>query len=423
MARSAITVVTPAGEYADRAAALLRAVLSRWPGSAPPQLTPITFEHAWADRSLLKGGVVVALEEGTPASALYKLIDSLEESASAGLILTAPASRLDLAGGGVLGAPASLEPGVLAGMLHALLARQGAVDAVLAELAGARRTQGGLADQMNQMHEELQLAASVQREFLPNCLPETPGLEFGVLFRPCGYVSGDIYNVARLDDRRVGFFVADAVGHGVPAALMTMILCRGLAMTEPAGGGAPARIVPPGEALARLNDALLRGQANSRRFATAVYGVIDRFDRTVTLASAGHPPPLRISPRSAAQPVETDGCLLGVFDDAKFDEATFTLGRDEALLVFSDGFEMAFASADKRRAPTGVERKPFKREPNALYLDHFVQLAELRRSAGMPAAIELLRQRLDEASGSLHQVDDLTALVIAGDRAAQTAAA
>lgn len=422
MGRSAITLVTPTGPGAEHAASLLRAIFDRWPVGPAPSHRVVTFDQAWADRSLLRQTVVVSLEDGAPGSALYKLIDCLEESSSAGLVLTAPKSKLDLSGGGVLGAPASLDAPVLAGMLLALLERQRAVDSVLGELAGARRAQGGLADQMNQMHEELQLAASVQREFLPACLPLAPGLEFGVLFRPCGYVSGDIYNVARLDDRRVGFFVADAVGHGVPAALMTMILCRGLLMTEPGADGSRApRIVPPGEALGRLNEALLRGQANSRRFATAVYGVIDRVDRTVTLASAGHPPPLRLRPGRAAEPVPTDGCLLGVFDDAQFDEATFALADDEALLVFSDGFEMAFANAEKR-APS-VERKPFRREPNALYLNHFVQLAELRRSEGMPAAIDLLRRHLDEASGSLHQVDDLTALVIAGDRAAQSAAA
>ena len=46
-------------------------------------------------------------------------------------------------------------------------------------------------------------------------------MQFHTLFRPAGYVS--VYDVMRLDEQRVGFYMADAVGHGVPAALLTML--------------------------------------------------------------------------------------------------------------------------------------------------------------------------------------------------------
>jgi serine phosphatase RsbU (regulator of sigma subunit) len=42
--------------------------------------------------------------------------------------------------------------------------------------------------------------------------------------RPAGYVSGDLYDVMRLDEKHVGFYMADAVGHGMPAALLTMFM-------------------------------------------------------------------------------------------------------------------------------------------------------------------------------------------------------
>lgn len=388
---------------ADRA----EEILKRWPlGASRPHLLRANYDEAFSPESKLTGSAVLALEDGATDAAIYKLVDRLEESRTPGLVLTTSKPRLDYGASGILSAPASSDAGVLAGMLHALLGRQAAVDELTIELAAVRRMQGGLADQMGKMHEELQLAATVQREFLPSALPETPGLEFGVLFRPCGYVSGDIYNVQRLDERRVGFFVADAVGHGVPAALMTMVLCRGLPMIEPIGDG--DRIIPPSEAMARLNEALLRGHNPARRFATAVYGVVDRLDRTVTLAGAGHPPPLRLTGDGGIEPVETQGALLGVFDDAEFDEATFTLDDDEALLVFSDGFEMAFGGDEERAARFSPDK----------YLEQFVALNEHRRQRGMAAAIESLRRRLDAASGSLHQADDLTALVIAGEREA-----
>lgn len=406
-----ITLVAPdtRGRAAlERIDELAKQIAKRWPPGAPrPEWRIVTSDEAAADPSVLSGSAVVALEEGLSPVELYKLVDSIADSLTPAIVLTPGKPRAELDRVGAIAAPDATDPAVLAGMLHALISRQPALEALVAELGAARRFQGGLADQMGKMHEELQLAASVQREFLPLEMPEAPGLEFGVLFRPCSYVSGDIYNVVRLDETHVGFFVADAVGHGVPAALMTVALSRGLPMLETHGQA--TRVVPPSEAMERLNEALLRGQGPSRRFATAVYGVIDSADRTVTLSGAGHPPPLRIQPDGAATPVETEGCLLGVFPDAKFTQATFEMKPDEALLVFSDGFETAFPQllAAGETRPKGVR-------PTTLYLDHFVALAEARRRAGMHAAIEALQRQLDEQSGSLHQLDDLTALVIAG---------
>ncbi len=385
---------------------LWKRVLGVWPHGAAPRMRVISPQEALADPGVLSDSVVViACDAQTSPAPVYKLVDRLEEGLAPALLLMDGANpRFEaLAGPGVITAEVSTHPAALAGMAHALAQRQAAVDSLASELRVARRYHGGLRDEIGRMHEELQLAASVQRELLPAELPEAPGLEFGVLFRPCGYVSGDIYNVVRLDEHRVGFFVADAVGHGVPAALMTVVLSRGLPMVDATEHG--TRIVPPAEAMSRLNEALLRGPNPGRRFATAVYGVIDSAKRSVTLAGAGHPPPLRIRPDGKAEAIETGGSLLGVFPDGEFDEATFPLEPDDVLLTFSDGFETAFPAEGAESGKTRASTR---------YVDHFHELVEARRSAGIRAAMERLAQRLDEASGSLHQIDDLTALVVAG---------
>ena len=74
---------------------------------------------------------------------------------------------------------------------------------------------------------------------------------FDVLFRPAGYVSGDLYDVQRLDEDHVGFYVADAVGHGVPAAMMTVLIKHGMPMEQVSGNGYRSR--PPEEALRPRN--------------------------------------------------------------------------------------------------------------------------------------------------------------------------
>src|SRR6202453_5516879 len=85
---------------------------------------------------------------------------------------------------------------------------------------------------MPRLDEELRLAAKLQQDFLPKTLPQIGPVHFHTLFLPAGYVSGDFYDVMRLDEKHIGFYIADAVGHGVPAALLTMFIKHALATKQ-----------------------------------------------------------------------------------------------------------------------------------------------------------------------------------------------
>jgi serine phosphatase RsbU (regulator of sigma subunit) len=280
---------------------------------------------------------------------------------------------------------------VIAAAAWSLQRRQEHVRRLRDELALAQRFHGGLRGQISKMHDELQLAAMVQREFLPRELPPVHGVRFAAMWRPSNYVSGDIYDIIRLGPDHVGVFVADASGHGVPAALTTMVICRSLCTDEIAGD--TQRILEPGEVLARLNADMLRRGGPTARFATAVYGLVDCRARTLTLAGAGHPPPLLLRRDGTTRPMETGGGLLGVFPGEAYDQIELELRDGDCLLLYSDGFEQAFPEAGGR---TRVTQR---------YLDEF---EALRRSDSPLRLIEQLAGRLDTQSGSLHQADDVT---------------
>src|SRR5260221_832124 len=87
-----------------------------------------------------------------------------------------------------------------------------------------------------------------------------------VFSRPAGYVSGDLYDVARLDETHVAFCIVDAVGHGMPAALLTMFIKRALVSKEIGPGG--YRLLPPSETMRRLNYALVEQNLSAATFST-----------------------------------------------------------------------------------------------------------------------------------------------------------
>lgn len=346
---------------------------------------------------------VLAVDE--PDAAVYQLADRAQESLAPGVVLVPPElarSGVLLASDGLVVLPWDAAGEQIAWSLRALHARQALVRKLRDELKIAQLSVHGAYGEMAKLQEEMQTAANIQRAHLPRRTPGVNGLDVGVVYRPATYVSGDIYDIAQLDEHRTAFFIADAVGHGVPAALMTMIIACGLHKVD--GVGADARVVPPAEALFRLNNAMTEHSGGSSRFATAVYGVFDARTGEATIAGAGHPPPIIVRQGGkSVDRVEPEGPLLGVFAGADFGQTTVRLDPGDLLILFSDGFEVAFPKA-------GSEGDDFKR-PTLTYLEKLRHAGD----AGVPLAeaVAELERELDGASGSLHQPDDITALFIA----------
>ena len=115
-------------------------------------------------------------------------------------------------------------------------------------------------------------------------------MRFAVHYLLCGRVGGDFYDVFRLDEHHVGFYVADAMGHGVPASLLTIFVKKGVRAKEIFG-----LAVPPGAARRGALPAQPRpdraGSCPSTPFITMVYGLFNSATGTLP-RRAGHPYPI-----------------------------------------------------------------------------------------------------------------------------------
>ncbi len=266
------------------------------------------------------------------------------------------------------------------------------IDALHAEVGALRHRDEALKFYMHRLDEEMRLAARLQQDFLPKKLPQLGPVHFHTLFRPAGYVSGDLYDVMRLDETHVGFYIADAVGHGMPAALLTMFMKNALVtkQIDPAG----YRLLPPGQTMARLNDSLVAQNLSHATFATAIYGVIDTRALTVTFARGGHPNPIVLRAGGGMECLVTDGSLLGIFADETFPETTVQLAAGDRLILFTDGIEVAFsddATADSAR-----------------WRDELW----MRRGLSSEELLKDFAEHVDKQAGSLSPKDDLTMIVV-----------
>jgi sigma-B regulation protein RsbU (phosphoserine phosphatase) len=261
-----------------------------------------------------------------------------------------------------------------------------------AEINQLRRRDETLRFYMHRLDEELRLAARIQQDFLPKFLPQVGNVHVHTLFRPAGYVSGDLYDVMRLDETHVGFFVCDAVGHGMPAALLTMFIKRALVTKEifPAG----YRLLEPAETIQRLNQAILDQDLTQATYATALYGVIDTATGDVRFAKGGHPAPAVLRASGALEFPDAPGALLGIFPDESFATGNVRLAPGDRLIVYSDGIEIGFCGDD----PGDTHR----------WQD------ELRTRHHLPAdqILTELSEALDAHAGSLQPKDDVTVIAI-----------
>jgi serine phosphatase RsbU (regulator of sigma subunit) len=258
------------------------------------------------------------------------------------------------------------------------------------ELSLLNRFVGSMRNELEERNEELQLAALVQRDFLPLPVPELHGVRVAAFYRPLAQVSGDVYHVEQLDDDRLSIFLADAVGHGIPAALLGMAVCRSLETTERVQG--QLRLLGPGETLARANGRLAEHQRATTRFATAIAGVLDCRSRKLRLAVAGHPPAILLRAGQAPRQIECDGGLLGIFPDEVYREIEIDLEPHDKVLFYSDGFEQAFTD-----------------DGTPSHVKEFGNMTEINDP---DAVVQEIASRIDAQLGSLHQADDLTLLCI-----------
>jgi sigma-B regulation protein RsbU (phosphoserine phosphatase) len=195
-----------------------------------------------------------------------------------------------------------------------------------------------LQEAYRQIDEELALARRLQGSFLPQSLPKLPRGRFAVYHRRCDRVGGDCYDVFRLDENHVGFYLADVMGHGVAATLLTMFLKTKLRAKEVVGS--QYRLVPPDEVLARLNRDLIDLRLSEQPLISMVYGLLDHQTGVLSLSRAGHPCPLLL-PRSGETVLwQQEGLLLGVVD-AHYPPRTTRLQLGDKVLLYSDGVESA----------------------------------------------------------------------------------
>jgi len=280
--------------------------------------------------------------------------------------------------------PLLIGGGALAGVVIGLFAdarrdRERLRETLVEERVAAAQTEGEL-----QAAREIQMSMVPPRATLANV---DPRLDVDALLEPARSVGGDLYDLARLDDDRIGFMIGDVTGKGVPAALF-------MAMSKALTSFVLNREnVDLAGAVTSVNEELLRGGGETLSV-TMIIGIIDLKTGAVSLVCAGHEDPITLKPDGKAEIHRLlGGPPLGLttFD---YPVEPLSLSPGDTLMLVTDGITEAQNLNDELYGRQQI----------------LTEIAQKRGSA--TELCEGIRDAVRTFEGGLEPTDDLTVMVL-----------
>ena len=238
-----------------------------------------------------------------------------------------------------------------------------------------------------QLEQELNVAAEIQRKFFPVEPPNLPGYELGALTIPSRKVGGDAYFWHERKNGEVVFMIADVMGKGLPSSLlMSQVQAIMKIFAE--------QHEEPRDMITAVNQFIYK-HSTQEKFISMITMVLNPADGRMRYCNAGHNAPVVTNPGADAVFLESGGMLVGVFEDQMYIQGSTTLEKGGTLVCYTDGVTEARNTQDEE---FGVER-----------LLDFV-----RRNDDVPAPLlpEAIIASIRENWLATDQEDDWTLLIV-----------
>ncbi len=242
--------------------------------------------------------------------------------------------------------------------------------------------------QRDQLLQDVELAARVQRMFLPIRRPSIAGLQIAGMMQPVRSVGGDYYDYIPIDDHTIQVVIADVAGKGVPAALL-MSATAAAVQLEASEKRDMLEVVD------RLNNGIY-SVSEGNRYVTLLLADIDARSHSLRYVNCGHNPALLFQAKTHDVVPMNSSCFpVGMFDSVGCEINRADLAAGDVLVLYTDGITEA---ENPQGEEFGMER-----------------LSALIQSSSMLSADGLMNNILETATNFCREVgfnDDVTILVV-----------
>ncbi len=200
--------------------------------------------------------------------------------------------------------------------------------------------------QRDDLLKDIELAAQVQRLFLPSAKPGIPGLEMAGMMHPARGVGGDYYDYFPIDGHRTQLVIADVAGKGVPAALLMSATAAAMRLEA----NHDRNML---EQVERLNTGI-HSVSDSDRFVTLLVAEIDAQKRMLRYVNCGHNPALLFRVKTGTLSLMNASCPpIGLSPEEICELASEDLMAGDVLVFYTDGVTEAENELDEE---FGIQR-------------------------------------------------------------------
>jgi len=224
-----------------------------------------------------------------------------------------------------------------------------------------------LAERNRVIEKELDTARLLQTKLLPRVIPELPGFRFSATYLPMDKIGGDFYDFVTLDDF-MHIFIADASGHGIPAAFLASLTKMAFEFYAPTN--------PSCDELLVKMDGVVEERSINNLYVTALCARLDLRTHVLYYANAGHCPLfLYRRAEDRVYSLEQNSMPLGAFNyfkrkmDRFYNEASIELKPGDRIIFYTDGITECRSPNRELYGMEGLER--YMRKNKDLPTDSF----------------------------------------------------
>ena len=206
--------------------------------------------------------------------------------------------------------------------------------------------------QLVSIKSDLAVAGEIQQAILPQKFPPIEEMadmvDLFATMTPAKEVGGDFFDFFKIDEKRLGFVIADVSGKGVPASIFMAVSRTLLRATGMRG-------IDTNECLNYVNNMLCHESIDSM-FVTVFYGIYNTETGLVEYTNAGHNPPYVVRADGTVDTLPmSENIVAGMFDDFPFTQSTLQLDNGDMLVLFTDGVTEAFNTSGEMFDEKGLE--------------------------------------------------------------------
>ncbi len=245
---------------------------------------------------------------------------------------------------------------------------------------------------LHQLNEDLRMARDIQQKILPPLNLELAGLSYHYEYRPIDQVGGDFLDIAEIRPGLVRIFMADAVGHGVQASLITMALKSEYEELKPA-------FDCPSELVRELNRRIRRKYRRLIAYIPAILVDLHVPESRLRYCSAGMLDQLVLRGNGGVERLTYSGPSLGMLDEPAVVRREISFASADRLFLFSDGLTESFNRDDEL---FGEER--------------VVDLLRRSENESLPCTLDRLLVALGEFRATGRPQDDVTLIGVRAER-------